>query len=270
MTITGDDTLLRPFVERWLLPPSSDFPQAKAALRLGQLPEDIPFELPVPTDATLISSLTQGDPPYSEILLTTRQSATEVLDFYREKLIALGMVTPPADPGMVDVFSLNSTGLTLCDELNQSFISVSAIDDEAGLTEVRISLQANAGYNPCSPPQSAMMEGAMALLPRLDPPQDAERSRSSSFGGGGGPDSASASADMQTSLSVAELFQHYSDQLEAAGWKLVDESQADAAAWSTWTVQDAKGHDWQSMLLITETPEKPNGRFALLRVERIW
>ncbi len=100
VTITGDDKLLRPFVERWLAPASSDFQQAKAALRLGQLPEDLPFDLPVPADATLISSLTQGDPPYSEILLTTRQSAAEVLDFYREKLIALGMVTPPADPNM--------------------------------------------------------------------------------------------------------------------------------------------------------------------------
>jgi len=107
----------------------------------------------------------------------------------------------------------------------------------------------------------------MNMLPSLQQPAGVQRTQ----GGAGtsGNDGAYASAELQTALSVAELAEQYMAQLETAGWQLVEESQTEAVAWSVWTFDDDDGDAWGGTLLVTDRPAVSDGRFALLRVEKV-
>ena len=267
--VGGDEQALRRFLERWLAP---SYPGAaekqEARLLLGQLPapDELPFDVPLPENATVVASLLQGYPMGTQIILDAEQPVDTVLDFYVQELAAQGFVTPTGSRTYGDVFSSHDFGQTLCNYDQELIVQVTAYDVADGPTDVRLSINPTRDYNtPCNP-EPEMPGGPMNMLPSLQQPPGVQRTQ----GGAGtsGNDGAYASAELETDLSVAELAQHYMAQLQAAGWQLVDESQTEAVAWSVWTFDDEDGDAWGGTLLITDRPAVPDGRFALLRVEK--
>lgn len=59
-------------------------------LLVGQVPADLPVELPLPLGSRVVGSLVRGNPRGISIVLDAAEPAEQVLEFYRERLSGAG------------------------------------------------------------------------------------------------------------------------------------------------------------------------------------
>ena len=270
-----DEDLLRTFVERWLARSHYSMPGTTPTdqqLLLGQLPDNLPFEIALPENITVIGSLVQGAPMGTQILLDAAPPVEDAVAELSAAFEAQGLSTPETPMTHGNVFGSLMPGplpTIYCDPDNDYFVTVTAADIDEDTADIRISYQEPEQrlgvYSPCNLPDSAMMGPNFDILPQLQAPKGVFVHRSGGGSGEGG--NVYRSADMQTELSVAELAEHYHAQLQDAGWALVDTSQVEAVSWSVWDFTDDKGNDWIGTLLLTDKMRAEDARFALLRAE---
>jgi len=128
----GDAEALRALAIRLLSPPYPGAPPAEATrLLVGQLPDDLPFELPLPEGAAVVGSLARGEHLGTEIVLDVNQPPEAVVDFYLKELEALGFTRPGPAPesGFLPAVA---GGLALCRDDDEIFLHLSASGIESG------------------------------------------------------------------------------------------------------------------------------------------
>jgi len=111
------------------------------------------------------------------------------------------------------------------------------------------------------------MDPGSSLIPALEAPPDVQISGS---GAGGSSDgSAYNTADLLTSLSIDALLSHYNDQMEQAGWELVDQGTSEVVAWSAWKLIDEAGDEWGGNLIVMDNRLGSDRRYAIVSVEQV-
>jgi hypothetical protein len=260
--IGGDEAGVREFLRRWFSPGAYGAPEIDTTIWIGQLPAEPPLPLPIPDGARIIGSM-QGPYTSLEVLLDVDRTFSEVREFYQEALEADGWTTPEGASmggGFVDVpFEVD----TFCLDQGDAYLTLSGRDMEGGTTDVRISLTMPAEYTPCDAQVAGQPPDLYRLLPALTSPIGAQ---TQSGGAGSGDGYAEASTTLRTSLSPAEVLDHYDAQLASAGWKLTSSESTETFGWSTWTVPEAEGQAWNGMLLILRVPGEDGELYALLRL----
>jgi hypothetical protein len=202
--------------------------------------------------------------PYAalEIILEVDQTFAEVQQFFQARLQAAGWNAPQDGTpggGFVDMpFEID----TYCLDSEDAYLILSGLETETGTSDVRLSLTMPAEYSPCSP-DAGQPPDAYRLLPALTSPAGAQIK---SGGAGSGDGYAEASTTLRTSLSPAEVLDHYNAQLASAEWKLASSESAETFAWSTWTAPETEGQAWNGMLLILRAPGEDGELYALLRL----
>jgi hypothetical protein len=122
--------------------------------------------------------------------------------------------------------------------------------------------------NLCAQPAYVPMDALATLLPQLLPPPDT-LIQSSGGGGGSGGEMISAEAEIESSLSAAELAEHYETQLVDAGWERLEQSTGGGAvAWSGWSFTDPEDNPWTATFYIVRQGGEENAYLATLRAER--
>jgi uncharacterized protein YggE len=263
LTIRGDDSLLRPFLERWL----GNFQSATGAetvLTLGGLPDDLPFELVAPLGAQVLYSLEQGEQMGTQIALHTPLSAADAQDYMAARLGEQGYTQAENRAASGGIFSAPEPTLTLCSPDGEWGAMVTASPLESG-SDLDILFLA-ADRTSCSGPQPGDL-GALSLLPQLTLPADGQ-GRFSGMGSGGSERNAYATGLVTVDLSPAELAAHFSQQLQAAGWEQTSESQTDAVAWSVWQFSNEHGQPWVGTLLVADRPAQENALMVQIQIER--
>ncbi len=271
--VSGSESELVRFVQRLL---DFRYPGApepgEVQILAGQLPEDMPVELPIPRDAEVVGSVARGDQNV-EIILDVPGEPQSVLDAYEEQLVAAGWREPeldgpsgggfvPADGAFASLF---------CREQEESYLSVSAFTlDNRDMSDVRLSLNsAPEDYSPCDERSFPDPPGISGLIPRLEAPRDSTMLEGGEGGGGGGgSNSWYSNSTFKTEMSVANLEEHYREQLEKAGWSREDSGAGGPTAWSTWTFTDDDGDAWSGVFLALEVPGEEDARFVLVRIQR--
>ncbi len=276
VVIEGDETLLPEFVKRYLAPRFPGYPGEppvdKRTLILGEAPDDLPFELPLPKDASVLATLYAAPPAGVQVFVDAGQTPEDALAFYEAALTKAGLQRKER-PDYGSVFAPGATNQMqiFCGKDAQSAYAVmlSAFETGDGRADVRLQIMRSdpdrSFYTPCdmpSPPESAM--GPQRLLPPLRQPKGARVDHASM---GGGMDSAYAAADIITDLTVGELAEFYANQLQEKGWELVGDDRTKAIAWSEWTFEDKKGKTWSASLVVTKRFTRENALFAMIRVE---
>ncbi len=269
--VAGSESELVRFVQRLLdfRYPGGPEP-GKVQILAGQLPEDMPVELPMPRDAEVVGSVARGDQNV-EIILDVPGEPQSVLDAYEEQLVAAGWREPeldgpsgggfvPADGAFASLF---------CREQEEPYLSVSAFTlDNRGMSDVRLSLNsAPEDYSPCD--ERSVLPGPpgiFGLIPRLEAPRDATMLEGGEGGGGG--NSWYSSSTLKIEMSLADLEEHYREQLEKAGWSREDSGASGPMAWSIWTFTD-EGDRWSGVFLALDVPGEEDARFVYLRVQRL-
>jgi hypothetical protein len=262
VTIRGDDSMVRPFLERWF---SSMYRGMglETTLTLAGLPDDLPFELVAPLGTQALYSLERSQGMGTQIALHAPLPAPDALDYLAARLAEQGYAQVETSPTPGDVFGQPDQGMTLCSPDGELGVMVTALPAETG-SDIDIFILA-ADNTRCS--GAGRDTVASRLLPRLTLPAG-QQVQFSSTGSGGSERSAHANSLLTIDLSPAELAAHYSQQLQAAGWEQTSESQTDAVAWSVWQFSDERGRPWVGTLLVAERPAQDNALLVQIQIER--
>jgi hypothetical protein len=89
------------------------------------------------------------------------------------------------------------------------------------------------------------------LVPDLTVPEGAQ---ALGGGGGGGEYGMDVGAYFLSDLGMGDVYQHYFEQLELAGWRIVSEQETDNQMTSFWELSDKDGADWSGKMEVIFSP----------------
>jgi hypothetical protein len=222
-----------------------DTDSGKPQLFLGELPTDLPADIPVPEGLILLGGLRRRNPwqrePDAQVILEAEAEPGGVYAAFREHLAGSEWSEkqwPPVERGGFVSTSSRMRPLTFCISPRGPALSVSAYRRrEAGTTEVRLRLESSSSRrdSPCSDDYGRYVYDERSVIPALFPPEGVAQI---SGGGGSGSGSEENYAHLRTGMPPAALVGHYSAQLEEAGWSRVGGGEEGPTAWSGWTFED--------------------------------
>jgi len=244
-------------------------------LFVGELPQRLPVEIPLPENSPVLGSLARN-PQQFEIVLDSELKPENVTAFYKERLSTLGWseldwppramrggFTTPAVLGL-------ENSVQFCRGTRGPGLRIMALPGKEGGTDVRLSLDMGES-SPCAQQahmrkMQGMAMGAVtrAFLPKLVPAEGAQQTvRGMSFN----VDEASSSASVQTDIGMEMLVRHYTAQLEKAGWKRTNEGESGPLAWNSWSFEDEEHEQWQGLFLLVKRQDVENQYFLHVRAD---
>jgi hypothetical protein len=227
-------------------------------LLVGQLPPDLPVDLPVPQGSRLLGSLAEESPI---IAIDTELAREDVVAFYRERLAAARWSEQedfgPRHGGFVHSRMYDGTMANFFTPDDRYTLGVMTAPAPAGRTTVQLTLRGGtAQFHPQHRPQH---RDVMVVLPPIRPPT---RAMQMPGGGTSGDDHVSTSATLECNLDVPALSAHYSGEFTRADWRQLDAGASGPAAWSVWSFTDQQGTRWQALFFIIQRPGR-QGQYAL-------
>jgi hypothetical protein len=243
------------------------YPDSPEPPKTQLLPEQLPpdYDLPRPSNATVVGSLIREEE--STVVLDSDQTPEQIFRFFEEAMSDAGWEVAP-EPGHGGGFvpDRSTMGQNFCHEEAGRILWVTAYPVDGQPTDVRLSLRSDEDYSPCrdiSPGTGP--QGAQALIPSLAAPPGVQQR-----GGGGGSsdNNAYTSASLETELAASALADHYSQQLQEAGWTQLDEGDSGPVSWHTWSFQDEEGEAWQGLFFVTEIPQSTDRHTVYLEISQ--
>ena len=235
-------------------------------LFLGELPTDLPAEIPVPEGMVLLGGLRRVSPwrgePEAQVILEAEAEPEGVYAAFREHLAGSEWTEkrrPPLERGGFVSPGSGTRFLIFCLSPRGPALSVGAYRRRgAGATEVRLRLEGSRRDSPCSDYHDRYEYYERSVIPALFPPEGVVQL---SGGGGGGSDSEENRAHLRTGMPPAAIVAHYSAQLEEAGWSRAGGGEEGPTAWSGWTFED-DGEGWVGTFLAMSPPGPSEVRFV--------
>jgi hypothetical protein len=238
----------------------------------GQVPADLPVEVPLPDGARLVGSVRWIES--AEVIFDCNMNRDEVIRFYEGHYLSLGWTKPESMfPSMGGGFTITAMsdiiGTYFCKGEQDPWLHVRAVAASGEPTSVSVSVSTNQEQSPCGVSQRremAMMRRLVMpdILPILRPPGGATQ-----LGGGGssgGNGSYHSNADLRTDLGVEAVGDHYNAQLEAAGWTRTGSGSAGPLAWSAWDFKH-EDEDWHGLFMALAHPWAEGEYKVLLETE---
>jgi hypothetical protein len=262
--IGGDEDALRELVSRAFtaFPVYSD---QETSIYVGSLPDDLPFDLPLPDDIRVIGSIDRGDMGAVEIILDSSQQPESIVAFFADTLAGNDWTVVNTFPGGGFTTGASDTAF-YCSPEQDVMVNVSAFGYSSG-SDIRLYVNPGESYVCDGAAESMGFQEPYSLLPQLQTPEGVKLLQGGGSGGGGGPgfQSTSTQAYLESDLSIGEIAAAYNEQLEAAGWIMIDEESAGKLAWSGWTIEGEE-KVWDGTLTITASPTADNQYSAVLTI----
>lgn len=239
--IGGDEGSLREFISRWFAPlylyPGS--PEGNTIIRIGEMPEELNYDIPIPDGANIIASISQ---PFLELklILNVPMTPADVKAFYEQALIVSGwskLTVANHEGGFISTYD---AGDTYCRDDNQVALMVQTFETSQE-TDLRLTLYSSDTKYMCNP-GSQETDQAFGIIPVLEMPAEAVMISGSS--GSSSDGAAEISADIQTELSTVKLGEHFMLQLTEQDWRMMSQGSADVLSWSTWEKNDDQNSLW--------------------------
>jgi hypothetical protein len=246
-------------------------------LLVGQLPPDLPVDIPLPSGRLLGSQAIHGG-EYVTIVLETAAPVEQVYAFYRQRLTADGWQrvqmtiegwapADEADDQQADTEQRQRDQYVRSDDGPRLVVHVEV--EQSGGTLVWLTLL---GYPDESPrgfrDVRRLLDRPAAILSALAPPPDG--SRLFVEDGGGGESRATATSRIESDEGIAQVAAHYIAQLERIGWARTGAGIDGALAWSAWMLPDVETAElWQALFSILELPWAGGQYYLTLEIERV-
>ena len=267
--IGGDEASLRRFILRTEgLLTAGD---SNVTILIEDLPEDLPFELPLPQGARAIGSITVAwpgtEPTYTHrLVIDTTLQPEALLEFFAENLTAA-----PWE----HLSTMNSSGFVeggIATDMycygDDTTVNINAWRLPAGSTDLQIYIDQDTGSAMCGGGlDMTTTNPALGMLPRLPRP-DGVSIESPQYNNAG-RNKAFTSATLRTDLLPGELIELYNDGLAAQGWTHVQTESTATFAWSGWTFTTEEGLTWSGTLTLTIDPtllDSPTDRLYTAQV----
>jgi hypothetical protein len=224
---------------------------------VGQIPEGLPFELPLPPDNIIVGTLIRG-PESASIVLNVDQPAELVLGWYREHMKEAG-VQELEMPGVAQRSGFTQTGIaagmqaTFCYGSRGPSLMVNTLSRDKDETKADVRLELDIKGMACKYFAKNRMQRPLfaSLVPQLAPPPKSTQ-RVDSVGASSTFDSVHSIATLrlENDVNIVELATHYNTQLESGGWTRGDAGSDGPFAWSTWSFHDEDNELWRGSFLI--------------------
>ncbi len=241
-------------------------PLALTQLLVGQIPEPLMLDLPLPDGSRVLGGVVYANGS-AIAMFDVPLTPEAVLHFYQEHLLARVWehLVEEEDLGLGGFTFGLERGQTMrfYRSLSNSELSISADAHEAGLSDVRLSLETKRRSKPIREMRGQWV--ASSLLPALTPPPQAQQV--SGGGGGHSEKEANSRTTLITDLDLASVARHYTSQLERAGWVHTEEGQSGPFAWSQWRLQTESGEHWQGVFFVLKQSELPRQYFLHVQVD---
>jgi hypothetical protein len=234
----------------------------------GQPPPNPPITLSLPPDARLIGSVVRGQD--SATPFATDLTSEELLALYRQRLPAIGWTeqaqfpSPQQQSGFVHAMPHQMTYALFFATASRPLLRLTAMPSPAARIEAQLALEMRPGRHGYGPLRRQMMQ-EMHMIPPLAAPDGAQQR---TLGGGGDRGEWRANADLTTDLDLAAVTEHYSTQLEGAGWKEESRGEGDRVRWSVLPFADTDGEPWRAYLFVFQRSDVPKRYFR--DIDRQW
>ena len=266
--IGGDEDALREFVLRYL--GAGGAYTEDTTILIGALPDELPFDLPLPNDAQIVGSIVRSDSHSIEIIADSALEPDAVVAFFDD---ALADGWESAQGGMMPVGGFVENPFTMgqfCYNEGEAALNINASSAPSGMTDIRFYIISPGDAYMCAGGSEMAVQDAFRLLPRLTTPEGVELLPGSGGGGGGGfpgRRSASSTANLTTERPLQDIADDYNAQLVDAGWEQSDSAVSGGVAWSGWTFTDETGARWGGTFTITASPTDDGEYAAWLMIQ---
>lgn len=259
----GDEAAMRELLGRTL---HYGIPGAERTLILvGELPEDLPFDMPLPEKARVIGSVDRGYRHGTEMYLDVDLPPEETVDYFRLVLAQGGWEFPEEDGRERGFVSGSpSPAQKFCHKAIDSQLWLRALTTPGGSSDLRITYHPTTDYSTCMAGIGAV-ERVQRIMPALVTPPG-----SRTLGGGSSSSSTGMgdiSTTFETDLPAEEIEDHYSSKLLEQGWQKLGGGTAETAAWSFWRLEGEGNETWIGTLLVVERLADEDERLAWFSVE---
>lgn len=257
---------------------SSDVLEAQQIF-LYELPNDLPIQLPLPNQATVLTSVVyrvEGfDFDFYRVLLDVPHPPETVAAQYRQQLELSGWEEPRPTAGDLAGFIPSAARLenqfVFCSADKTQGIFASASSQADNSTGLDLNLAPITGdHSSCrSDLASAQPPDFESPLPILSPPVGAIVTPQGSSASGSKPNEYSfveVEATIESELSAEAIAQHYAAQWESAGWSPYGE-ETNGSVKKVWRLEDEAGQPWQGTLTIEPSAEQSGVYRAIATVE---
>jgi len=262
--VGGDEESLREFIKQWLIPVYPDGSSQNMTISIGTLPNDIPYDLPVPEDSRIIGSIMGSWVDYL-LIFDTSLPSEQIHEFYDQTLIEKGWREAPTNQGQGGFISQSDLYNGYCYKEDEAFLSVETPSVSAQKTSIRLNLDISPDPYMCDASAASAGYSYEKLIPQLKAPSG---TLIQGTGAGSSDHDAEITASLQSNLSALELVESYNQQLLESGWKMQNSGNGEGAAWSHWTFNDEEETKWTGSLIVVKTAPNNDTLFALLRIEK--
>jgi hypothetical protein len=269
--VGGDEAGLRELLSR--LVGSLGFTPEQPVAYVGQLPDNLPFELPLPDGAHIIGSVFYGKPGHTQIILDTQQTPDEVIQFFRDTLTTSDWAALSQDGvGFGGFVSQPWTQASFCYQGDKALLHVT-VQGAAIPTNVDINVIVPADTTACVGAGAGTAPGEpYKLLPQLQTPEGVRlipNGDTGGFMGAPGSPYAAVSTVLASDLPVSKIAAAYNEQLKTAGWQLISQESGAKTAWSGWTLEGSQGKTWMGSLVLIANPIIKNQYTAQVIIEKM-
>lgn len=238
---TPGELALRELALRFL---TSHPDRADAALIVGQVPPDLPFEVTFPEGAEIVGTLVRSQLSV-EIIADVEMPIADIVAHYDEAMSVAGWSKLPRHNFRGFVPDQVPYSQTYCRSRRGPSLQVTLSQTERRKVEIRLDLQTDLHSTPCSN-YGLVTPEEMLLPPLASPPNSRLSEQGASWGGGSGQ----TSALLDTTSDIDAISDHYARQLLDAGWRQRSVGEAGPIAWTAWTFLDHGQRPWQAVFLV--------------------
>lgn len=256
----NNEMIPRGVVERLLRLNRPDFMGVEKQLVIGELPTNLPVEIPQPTNTEVVGTIQRGKDNY-QIELNVSESVARVESFYQQQLTKAGW-KKQKKPSPKQAFAISANqkneNLSYCKSNKGPAIDLMVSQSDNNSTAVSISLDTNENHSFCR-----YLAGGFPFdvveVPILKPPKATKvipepmRSFSSEM--------SNSTVTLESELNLEQLNTHYMNEMQQAGWGKTADSKNNQINLTVWTFKGEKNSNWQGIMRI-KPMENQSGRYS--------
>ncbi|QPC84447.1 hypothetical protein G4Y79_08750 [Phototrophicus methaneseepsis] len=264
--IGGTEDQMRDLITRIL---GGYSPEMATEIFIASVPEDLAQWAPIPEDATLIASVRRSGPNlYGPGIGTEDSMMLEVFinggdpesnyNYFLDQLTAQGMTVIDSTLNNMGGFTPNVSGYgNLCDEEQGISVNFDTSKNPGGVVYSTLRVQSPADIYQCSqgrPSEPPYVDPMTDIIPALNVPEGVTVTTNRNGTIYYNAQMIGLSAEITTSLSMAEVKEAYTDQLEAAGWENTLDESSSATSLTHWHITAPDDSEWLGVFSLEASP----------------
>jgi hypothetical protein len=189
-------------------------------------------------------------------LIDATMTPKEFVAFYEDRMLASGWSTPTwrqGPGGFASPHLAQQAQALFCRSAEGPALTVFAEMGADQIAHGTLTINLDPANNPCRPPVDREHHD-MRVGPHIPPLETPPDSALVAYAPSDGPGISTALATLTADLDLTAIIEHYGQQLEEAGWHLIEAGESGPVAWSAWSFVDRDRSPAHGILTVMREP----------------